>query len=193
MVVGALWAAVVAAMGNPPFEAVPGEAPGLALVSRSYRESDDSRVWAAGGFVLGDVQSIELSVGGLARRVAIGPHPTGFVAVIAEVVDDDGDADPDMDLVVVRAFDSAGDLVDDSSRWSKPDLADGTLTLAEALLQPAGSVVTVEGVRWHWSGSYPDCAMTSTVLRARRRRSARRSNCQTEPKQRRVTSRCNEF
>lgn len=103
--------------GNLPLEADPNGRTGLAVESRSAGESDHHRHWSAGGFVLGDVRAVELSVGALTRRVEVGPRPTAFVVAISDFVDDDAEDDEPEAVPVLRCLDGGGQVVDESRPW----------------------------------------------------------------------------
>ncbi len=136
--------------GDLPLDREPG-APSLGPISTGWSIVDeDSGLVTAGGFVTGDVDSVELAAGDRKRRVVVTHDSPAFV--IALVASDD----QDMDAIDVRALDRNGAVVDSSASWrAEREAAQPGMSVAEALALPNGSTATVRGLLLALPGGTP--------------------------------------
>ncbi len=97
--------------GDLPLDRDPGAVPSLGPISTGWSVVGDQGLVTAGGFVSGDVDSVELVVGDQARIVAVRPDSPAFVIAAK------AEEDHDIDAIDVRALDRNGGVVDSSAAW----------------------------------------------------------------------------
>jgi hypothetical protein len=138
-----------ATYGDLPFAVDEKATPEIVTLTIGTHEEDDRAVAYAGGFLSGVVEEIELVTATSARRVRPGPNAYAFVVIAPDAPEPHrvGLGFDPPEGPQVRAY-SRGELVDDTAAWDRErqEYLEGTLTVAEALAAPPGTVVTVRGV-----------------------------------------------
>lgn len=136
--------------GDLPLDRDQEAEPSLGPISTGWSMGDAGGLVTVGGFVIGDVDSVELAVGDQTRQVAVRPDSPAFVIALG------ASDDQDMDAIDVRALDRNGAVVDSSAIWrAEREAAQPGISVAEALALPNGSTATVRGVLLALPGQAP--------------------------------------
>jgi len=146
------------AYGDLPLDWDLSGQPGVVMVTTGQWTDGDRSFACAGGFVTGPVAEVELVTPIETKRVGIHDFPVFALVAPAPAEDDDlprrhrWAPGPD-----VRAFDAAGNLVDDSAEWRRErEAALGhPISVAEAIAAAPGTPVTVQGLLFVLPGHAP--------------------------------------